>query len=186
MYHHKTKLIWTQKKPYKYDFKIKTYFSDNKLQTLLISLNSLFSSFRVCHDIGPKGLKFRGLRYVKNVALTSDKKMILFDNEWTMYFGYQFLYSKRRNNKICKNTIMDKVLKVFCVFRRNTIEKVRSLFSKSNPGEYILSYAMSSDPLLSSLLKETRYNLSYTFRKLRLRLNFVMNWIRECSNSWQW
>ena len=111
--------------------------------------------------------------------MNKTRKMIMFDNECTFMYktkcGVFFTGLQRRS------LIFKKVLNLFCIFRRTTIEMVKRLSKMSDPANYVLAYAKKQEPLLhiveEGMFQEYRDDFETEFKD---RLVLVLERIEEC------
>ena len=129
---------------------------------------------------------------IKNVLFTKKtKKMILFDNEETMSHAYKFLYGLQgrepgqiEHYKIPERIyVIEKLLKVFCVFRRQTVQRIQKLLTNPNPAEYVLSYAIKHEPLLPEVTKGGGTAITMFTKQFPVRLSAVLKWVQTCATQ---
>ena len=123
-----------------------------------------------------------GFVSLKNVAFTQDtRKIILFDNENSLQYVYERFFGKQLN-KYARYDYLEHLLRVFCIFRRGTVERIKELLTKTEPGKYVLEYVNSNDDLFSSAAE--RYNLQDILpvfvEKFPTRLKAVLDWVHRC------
>ena len=120
---------------------------------------------------------------IKNMHYTKTRRMILFDNEWTMYSAYRFLYSRKEFGSIRK-VVLEKLLQSVCIFKKDIVARVEQLSNHKNPGTFLLSYATQTEPLLPYLmewsLKPDSMDLFLT--KFQERTFAALMWVKACRN----
>ena len=104
-------------------------------------------------------------------------KMWLIDNESGLFDAYELLYMGKELGTDFIN-YHKKMLKSICIFRKDLIDKIRSLADNPFPDEVLFQYAWAREPVLSEISKPPQY---YLFAKhFRRRLLDVLEWVNEC------
>ena len=107
-------------------------------------------------------------------------KFWLFDNEYGLYVGYNYIYEYRKK----LFWIQEQILKILCVFNEKTIKNIQQLASMESPYEYLLAYVRENDSLYLKLeaSKQLQPSEELLFRtRFHERLKYIMSWIMFCS-----
>ena len=120
--------------------------------------------------------------FIKNLGITATtRKLILFDNEETMFRAYKFHHREHKSMLLrVRTTIVEKLLRTLCIFRRSTIVMLEQLLQQPNPGQFFLSYASQREPLLlhfSHWQNEKIQNFEHDFQE---RVFTVLAWVHKC------
>ena len=72
----------------------------------------------------------------------------------------------------------DRILRLFCIFSRGTVEKIEKLNRLNDSAEFIMSYVESKEPLITEL--EERRELVEAMKDVKKRLSAAVHWIHSC------
>ena len=123
---------------------------------------------------------------IRNVMQVPEKKKFwLFDNEYSLYVGYKYLYSTGNDLEYTRWFWMqEEIIKTLCIFNEKTVKNIKRLSSMQSPYEYLLAHVRENDPLywkleasgqllpLEELLFRTRFHE---------RLKYIISWVMFCS-----
>ena len=92
-------------------------------------------------------------RKIHNVMQEPDKnKFWLFDNEYSIYAGYNFMYNRGHRLEYTKfYWLQEQILQTLCLFNENLVLNIQRLADMSSPYEYLLQYIKTQDPLYNKL-----------------------------------
>jgi four-jointed box protein 1 len=107
-------------------------------------------------------------------------KLWLLDNECGLLDAYTLLYGQ--NAGITGERFLryhQRILQSLCIFRRQTVDRVRWLASKSRPDQILLHVVENADPLYRHFTNVSDFELFRRF--FRIRLKDILMWVDHCS-----
>ena len=119
---------------------------------------------------------YDGFIMMKNVAFRNrTRKMILFDNESSLQYNVLKQHEDMNNS-------LERIIKVFCLFRRGTVTNIEHLLDKPEPGEYVMEYASENEALLTQLMATKKLQSIHAefIEKFATRMTLVVEWINQC------
>ena len=111
-------------------------------------------------------------------------KLWLFDNEFSVFQGAQYLYTYGNTRKLTKYFwFHERVLRMTCMFKRETIYMIQKLARKASVADFVLTYVRNNEPLFDTLEKQTNMSefVKNTFyNRFHERFKFVIAWVEYC------
>ena len=116
----------------------------------------------------------------KNAAFTqATKKLMLFDNEWSLQNAYEYIYGLIDAPKSVQRrlVVLPRLLNLFCIFRKETVEAVEKLSFTNDSFYHIISNTAVKD-----LIPIEDVYVKFVAEKFQERLNDVTDWIQKCKS----